>query len=132
VARLILDTSLLVGAERDGIEAIERLVDDDDDVAVATITAAELLVGVELAHEGRRAARQEFVEVVLEAISVEDYDLDVAAAHASLLVHTHRTGSPRGAHDLIIAATGRARNREVLSADLAGFADLPGVVLRAD
>jgi tRNA(fMet)-specific endonuclease VapC len=130
VARLILDTSLLVSAERDGIEAIERLVGDEDDVAVATITAAELLVGVELADEGRRAARKEFVEIVLEAISVEDYDLDVAGAHAALLAHTHRSGQPRGAHDLIIAATGRARDREVVSTDRAGFADLPGVVLR--
>ena len=132
MARLILDTSLLVSAERDGIEAIERLVGDEDDVAVATITAAELLVGVELADEGRRAARKEFVETVLEAISVEDYDLDVAVAHAALLAHTRRGDQPRGAHDLIIAATGRARNREVVSADLAGFADLPGVVLRRD
>jgi tRNA(fMet)-specific endonuclease VapC len=130
LARLILDTSLLVSAERDGIHAIERLVGDEDDVAVATITAAEMLVGVELADESRRAARKEFVETVLEAISVEDYDLDVAAAHAALLAHTHRAGQPRGAHDLIIAATGRARNREIVSADLSGFADLPDVVLR--
>lgn len=131
MARLILDTSLLVSAERDGIAAIERLIGDEDDVAVATITAAELLVGVEVADAGRRAARKEFVEVVLETISVEDYDLDVATAHAALLAHTRRTGQPRGAHDLIIAATGRARSREVVSADLAGFADLPGVALRS-
>lgn len=130
MARLILDTSLLVSAERDGIDAIERLIGDEDDVAVATITAAELLVGVELADDSRRAARREFVETVLEAISVEDYDLDVAAAHAALLVHTRRAGQPRGAHDLIIAATGRARNREVVSAATTGFAELPGVVLR--
>lgn len=131
MARLILDPSLLVSAERDGIEAIESLVGDEDDVAVATITAAELLVGVEMADGKRRAARQEFVETVLEAILVEDYDLDVAAAHAAPLVHTRRAGQPRGAHDLIIAATGRARSREVLSADVAGFSDLPGVVLRS-
>ena len=130
MARLILDTSLLVSAERDGIEAVERLVGDEDDVAVATITAAELLVGVEMADGKHRGTRREFVETVLEAIPVEDYDLDVAAAHAALLVHTRRAGQPRGAHDLIIAATGRARNREVLSTDVAGFSDLPGVVLR--
>jgi tRNA(fMet)-specific endonuclease VapC len=132
LAQLILDTSLLVSAEREGFEALDRAIGDEDDVAVATITAAELLVGVELADGKRRAARKEFVESVLDVISVEDYDLDVAAAHAALLAHTHRAGEPRGAHDLIIAATARARNREVVSADLAGFAELPGVVLRSE
>ena len=38
----------------------------------------------------------------------------------------------RAAPTLIIAATARARNREVVSADLAGFAELPGVVLRSE
>jgi len=99
---------------------------------VATVTATELLVGVELAAEKRRPARREFVEAILDAISVEDYDLDVAAAHAALLAHTRRSGRPRGAHDLIIAATARAREREVVSADLDGFSDLPGVTLRRE
>jgi tRNA(fMet)-specific endonuclease VapC len=132
VARLILDTSLLVSAERKGLDNLIEAIGDEDDVAVATITAAELLVGVELANEKKRYGRKEFVESVLDAISVEDYDLDVAAAHAALLAHTRRSGQPRGAHDLIIAATARARNREVVSIDRGGFADLPGVVLRSE
>jgi tRNA(fMet)-specific endonuclease VapC len=131
LARLILDTSVLVSAEREGGAAVAAAIGDDDDVAVATITAAELLVGVELADGKRRDARREFVESILDTVSVEDYDLDVAAAHAALLAHTRRAGQPRGAHDLIIAATARARNREVVSDDLEGFAELPGVVLRS-
>jgi tRNA(fMet)-specific endonuclease VapC len=87
-------------------------------------------VGVEFANRRRRSARQEFVSAVLEAVSIETYDLDVAKAHAALLAHTRRTGQPRGAHDLIIAATARARSREVLSSDQRGFADLPEIVLR--
>lgn len=130
MARLIIDTSLLVSLEREGSGVLLEAIADEDDVAVATITAAELLVGVELADGARRTARQEFVEAVLDAISVEDYDLDVAAAHASLLAHTRRNGQPRGAHDLIIAATALARGREVVSTDREGFADLPGVTFR--
>jgi tRNA(fMet)-specific endonuclease VapC len=61
---------------------------------------------------------------------VEQYDLDAARAHAGLLAHTRRSGRPRGAHDLQIAATALARSRTVVSADPAGFADLPGVALR--
>jgi tRNA(fMet)-specific endonuclease VapC len=130
VARLILDTTVLVDAERKGVEALDGLVDDADDAAIAAVTVAELVVGVELADGKRRAAREAFLAEVLEAVSVEDYDLDVAREHGALLAHTRRSGRPRGAHDLIIAATSRTRQREVVSADLDGFAELPEVVLR--
>jgi tRNA(fMet)-specific endonuclease VapC len=95
------------------------LIGDEDDVAIAAITVAELTVGVELADDKRHRRRAAFVAVVLDAVSVEAYDLDVA-----------RSGRPRGAHDLIIAATARARGREVVTADLDGFVDLPEVPVR--
>jgi tRNA(fMet)-specific endonuclease VapC len=94
---------------------------------VAAITTAELWVGVRLAKGSRRDKRERFIEAVLDAVSVEPYDLDVAEAHAVLLVHAQQTGMPRGAHDLIIAATARARDRQVVSSDQSGFAELPGV-----
>lgn len=127
---MILDTSLLVDAERGGLDELEALIGDDDDVAVAAVTAAELMVGVELAAGQRAAGREEFVAAVLDAIPIEVYDLEVATAHAALLAHTRRDGRPRGAHDLIIASTARARRREVLSADTVGFEDLPQVIFR--
>jgi len=43
--RLILDTVILIRAER-GRARLGRALRDDDDVAIAAITAAELLVGV--------------------------------------------------------------------------------------
>jgi tRNA(fMet)-specific endonuclease VapC len=125
--RLILDTGILVRAER-GRARLDRALRDDDDVAIAAITAAELLVGVELADARRRPDRAAYVDDVLATVPVEDYTLDVAAAHARLLAHARRTGRPRGAHDLIIAATAAATRRTVLTSDgSAAFADLPGV-----
>lgn len=121
---------MLIDAEREGVAALEALVGDADDVAIAAITVAELRVGVELADAGRQAGRAAFFEALLGAVSVEDYDVDVARAHGALLAHTRRAGRPRGAHDLIVAATARARRREVVSADAEGFAELPEVVLR--
>jgi tRNA(fMet)-specific endonuclease VapC len=129
LARLILDTTVLIDAEREA-SALDRVVEDEDDVAIAAITVAELSVGVELAKGKRRARRAAFVSAVLDSVSVETYDLDVAQAHGELLAHTRRAGSPRGAHDLIIAATARARGREVVSADAAGFRALPEVAVR--
>lgn len=118
----------MVDAERGG-DSLEQVVDDGDDVAVAAITVAELRVGVQLAKGRRREKRAHFVEAVLNAVSIEPYDLNVAEAHADLLAHVRRAGAPRGAHDLIIAATARAQERQVVSSDKGAFAELPGVSL---
>lgn len=121
----------MVDAELGG-NALAEAIDDGDDVAVAAITVAELKVGVQLAKGGRRDKRERFVASILDAVSIEPYDLDVAEAHAALLAHVRRKGRPRGAHDLIIAATARARDRQVVSFDRAGFVDLPGVSFAED
>ena len=116
----------MVDAERGG-DSLADVIDDGDDVAVAAITVAELKVGVQLAKGSRRDKRERFVAAILDAVSIEPYELDVAEAHAALLAHVRRTGTPRGAHDLIIAATARARERQVVSSDQAGFTGLPEV-----
>lgn len=130
MARLILDTSVLVAAERRR-SRLAQLIGEEEDVALAAVTAAELLVGVELADDTRRGTRQRAVEAILSTIPLEVYDLDVARAHAHLLAHTRRSGRPRGAHDLIVAATAVARDRTVVTADAVGFEDLPGVSVRS-
>jgi tRNA(fMet)-specific endonuclease VapC len=129
LVRLILDTTVLIDAERDD-EALDRLIGDRDDLAIAAVTAAELLVGVELADKRRRKSRERYAADVLVTIPIESYDLHVARAHARLLAHVRHSGSMRGAHDLIIAATAVAREREIVSADAKAFEGLPGVVLR--
>ena len=103
---------------------------DEDDVAIAAITAAELLVGVELADRRWRPARRAYVDALLAALPVEPYDLEVARAHAGLLAHARKSGRARGAHDLLIAATGLARGRTVVTADAPGFEGLPGLSVR--
>lgn len=112
------------------LDELDALVGDDDDAAIAAITASELLVGVALARGKRRIARQMFVDAVMEALPVLPYDLNVARAHVQLLVAVRRSGRPRGAHDLIIAATAVSTRRIVLTADATGFADLPEVDVR--
>lgn len=121
---------MLVDAER-GSADLDLVVGDEDDVAVAAITVAELRVGVELADGARRHRRAEFVDAVLDVVAIEPYEAEVAAVHAALIAHVRREGRPRGAHDLIIAATARARERAVVTGDPGGFAGLPGVTLHA-
>lgn len=125
--RLILDTGVLVASERRRAGSISVL-DEGDDVVISAITVAELRTGVELAAERYRADREAFVVQVVETIPVEAYDLAVAEAHGRLLGYVHRSGTRRGAHDLIIAATAAATGRTVVTTDRsARYADLPGV-----
>lgn len=132
MAHLLLDTTFLIDAERDGGH-LDELIDDEDDVAVAVaaITVAELLVGVELATTSRLPHRQQFVDAVVEAVPVISYDPGVAAAHAKLLATTPRQGRPRGAHDLIVAATAQATGRVLVTADTTAFSGLPRIAVRA-
>lgn len=130
LSRLLFDTTFLIDAERSG-ETLDDVIDDDDDVCIAAITVAELRVGVLLASDQWRSGRSAFLQDLLEAVPILDYDCEVAEAHAQLLVHARREGRPRGAHDLIIAATAKAANRTVVSADGGAFANLPGVPVRA-
>lgn len=103
---------------------------DADEGAIAAVTVGELLLGVELSGPSQRPRRMAYVDAVIETIPIEDYDLDVARAHAALLSATRRSGRPRSAHDLIIAATATARERTVVTADRSGFESLPGVDVR--
>jgi tRNA(fMet)-specific endonuclease VapC len=129
VSRLLFDTTFLIDAERARSD-LESVVDDDDDVAIAAITIAELRVGVLLSTGRRRATRAAYVDDILSGIPVLDYDADVAEAHATLLVEVRTQGRPRGAHDLIIAATARAFGRTIVTADAAAFSHLHGVAVR--
>ena len=125
--RLILDTGVLIDAERAQSD-LASVVEADDDVALAAVTAAELYAGIELADERHRIRRVDFVARILDAIPVEPYDLSIAEAHGRLLAHAHRTGTRRGAHDLIVAATAAVTRRIILTTDRsAKFGDLPGV-----
>lgn len=127
---ILLDTTFLVDAER-GSSHLDELIGDEDDVAIAAITLAELLVGVGLATGRRRQNRRAFVEEVAASLPALAYDTTVAAAHADLLLAVRAAGRPRGAHDLIIAATARSSNRTVVTVDAAAFHGLRGVAVRS-
>jgi tRNA(fMet)-specific endonuclease VapC len=125
--RLILDTGVLITTERSGT-AVHDVIADDDDVAIAAITVAELSAGVAIADERNRTHRAEFVTRILALIPFIAYDLSVAEAHGRLLAQVHRAGERRGAHDLIIAATAIATRRTIVTTDRAArFGDLQGV-----
>ncbi|MFD3706083.1 PIN domain-containing protein [Nocardia sp. NPDC058658] len=124
--RLILDTGVLIAYERG---TIDRTAYDEDELAIAAVTVAEFRVGIELADTAERAAqRSRRLAVLLDDIDTLEYTEQTANRHAQLLAHVRRSGRPRGAHDLIIAAHAAESGRTVVSLDTkAKFGDLPGV-----
>ena len=126
MTRLLFDTTLLIDAERGGVD-VEDVIDDADDVAIAAVTIAELRAGALLASSRRKSRRMAFVDDIVATIPVINYDPEVAEIHAALLVEVRVQDKPRGAHDLIIAATARASDRTILASDRTAFRNLPGV-----
>lgn len=125
--RLILDTAMLIAYERGLVDQASL---DDDDLAIASLTVAAYRTGIELADTVDRAAeRARALAAIEENVQILDYTQGTAAHHARLIAHTRRTGRPRGAHDLIIAAHAAETTRVLLSGDTAArFGDLPGVI----
>jgi tRNA(fMet)-specific endonuclease VapC len=123
---LILDTNVLIAYERG---SIDRIAFRTDELSIAAVTLTEYRVGIEMADSVERAAaRARWLDVVLSEVDVLEYTRRTADHHARLLAHVRRTGRPRGAHDLIIAAHALETGRIVVSRDAkARFDDLPGV-----
>jgi tRNA(fMet)-specific endonuclease VapC len=124
--RLILDTNVLIAYER---ETIDRSALDEDELAIAAISVAEYRVGIEMADTAERAAdRARALAVITSAVEVLDYTQATATHHGRLLAHVRRSGAPRAAHDLIIAAHAAETGRIILTRDAkARFSELPGV-----
>ncbi|HXL89158.1 MAG TPA: type II toxin-antitoxin system VapC family toxin [Streptosporangiaceae bacterium] len=124
--RLILDTNILIAYERG---SIDRTTLDEDELTVASVSIAEYRVGIELADTPERAAeRARALAAIMSVIDVLDYTETTAAHHGRLLAHVRKSGTPRGAHDLIIAAHAAETGRMIVTRDAkARFGDLPGI-----
>jgi tRNA(fMet)-specific endonuclease VapC len=86
-------------------ERLEEQLGPDEEVAIAAITASELLHGVHRATPEHRARREAFVEAVLAAFPPVPFGLLAARAHARIWAELAATGQDVGAHDRLVAAT---------------------------
>jgi predicted nucleic acid-binding protein len=130
---VILDTSVLVAAER-GAVRLEPLLESlgEEPVAIAAITAAELLHGCHRAADpGVRARRFAFVEALLDLIPVRPFGLAEARRHAELWAHLAREGTMIGPHDLLIGATALAQGHLLATLNRKEFSRVAGLHLVA-
>lgn len=106
---LVLDTSALVALEREGASLRDALMSlAEEEVAIPAIVVAELLAGVRLAREPRRAARRRAkIDAVLALAPVVDFGAEIAEVWADLFAALERQGKRIPANDLAVAATAR-------------------------
>jgi predicted nucleic acid-binding protein len=125
----LIDTSVLIAAQR-GQLAQDRFRDEDDDepVAIAAISASELLHGIHrLKGAVARTRAERFVERVLASIPVVPFDLDIARVHARLDAELSAAGTAVGDGDLMIAATAVWLDYRVATRDLRSFPRIEGL-----
>lgn len=128
---VILDTAVLIAAERGTFDIQGYLAAlGDEPVALAAISAAELLHGVERAHDpGARQRRSAFVEGVLTNVPVIPFGLAEARVHARIWAALAAVGTPVGPHDLQVAATALAAASAVATLNDGEFRRVPGLQL---
>ena len=135
----LLDTTVFIDLERavrtlpansamtEVSARLEAQLGADEDVAMAAITASELLHGVHRATPQHRPRRAAFVEAVLTAFPPVPFDMLTARAHARIWAELAGTGKDVGAHDRIVAATAIAAGWRVGTANTRHFDRIAGL-----
>ena len=125
---LLIDSSVLIAAERGHLDLAERAQNSEADLAIAAVTATELLHGVHRANtEARQLERSSWVEALLWRIPVVSFDLVAARVHARIWAETAKRGVQIGSHDLLIGASALSRGLLLVTRDKRSFERIPGL-----
>ena len=126
----LLDSSVLIAAERKRIDVERFALGQSDVVAISVVTASELLHGVHRTSDlRRRESRSAFVEWVLATFAVLDIDVSAARVHARLWADLASRGQMIGPHDLWIAASGIAAGFKLVTTNLREFSRIPDLAV---
>jgi tRNA(fMet)-specific endonuclease VapC len=126
---IILDTSLLIDAERENWN-IKAYIQgrEEEPFGLSVISVSELLHGVHRADsKKRRLKRSAFVEKVIELFPIYPFDLAAARIYAEVWAHLLAKGVQIGAHDLMIASTAMSLGFSVASIDKRHFDKIEGL-----
>jgi tRNA(fMet)-specific endonuclease VapC len=125
----VIDTSVAIAVQRGQLDpALLSAEDDDEPVAIAAITASELLHG---AHRQKnvvaRARAERFIEDFLATYRTIPFDLDIARIHARLDAELSAAGTLVGDADLMIASTAVWLDYRIATRDLRSFPKIRGL-----
>lgn len=127
---ILIDTSVLVDAERGG-DTLDRMPTDEERL-ISIITVSELLHGVHRATpESVALRRQAAVEEALAAMEPIPITEPVARVHSAIWAQLEAAGEIIGAHDLWIAATALTHGLRLATRNTRDFERVPGLEVLA-
>jgi predicted nucleic acid-binding protein len=128
---LIVDASVFIEAERGRFDFGALLENaGETPVAIASITASELLHGVERAKDQAvRSRRHRFVEGIVGDIPVIPFGLVEAREHARIWAALAARGKLIGPHDMLVAATAIANAGSIVTLNQREFKRVPGATV---
>ncbi|MGD9561788.1 MAG: PIN domain-containing protein [Pyrinomonadaceae bacterium] len=124
----LIDTSILVDAERGRIVLSDHVPADDDGFYISVVTASELWHGLHRAVKpGIRNQRAAFLEEMMDRFPMIPIDLPVARAHSRIWADLAIAGRMIGMNDLWLAATCIAHGLVMVTANVREFERVPGL-----
>lgn len=130
---LILDSTVLIAAERGGKNARRALIEiafraAGEDVAVSVVTLVELAHGIARANTPeRKAMRQQFLNEIVEALPVHPVTVPVALRAGRIDGENAARGLRLALSDLLIGVTALELGYRVATANVSHFQMVPGL-----
>jgi len=130
---LILDSSLLVAAERQGKNARQMLADiarevGETEVAISVVTLIELAHGAARAGTAeRKAKRQQFTQELVTALPIHSVTASVALRAGQIDGENQARGIRIPLSDLLIGVTALELGFSVATANVRHFRQVPGL-----
>jgi predicted nucleic acid-binding protein len=134
---LILDSSVLIAAERQGRNARQALAEiavraASEDVAVSVVTLIELAHGVARANSPERmATRRQFLNELMTALPVHPVTASVALRAGQIDGENAAQGVRVALSDLLIGVTALELGYRVATANVRHFQMVPGLEIIA-
>lgn len=127
---LILDTDVIVTPRRRGFDLRKTLAGYADmEVAIAAVTAAELVRGVALSPDAVRARRRAFVESLLAVVPVLPFGLAEAREYGRLAAELSGQPARPAPHHLLVAATALSAGWALMTLAPGDYAAVDGLVI---
>ena len=125
----LIETSTCVSILRSrlpGVVSRLRAVSPDD-LAVSSITAAELFHGASRSHDPQREFRR--VQSLVEVLNLIDFGTDAAISYGVIRGALERQGNVIGPFDLLIAGHALSLGATVVTHNTREFRRVPGLVV---